>query len=261
VNIPGGWAARLERAALGYCGGMRTALAAGLAFLALAAPAAAQTPDTTPTIAADGVGVAALAPDIAQFAAAVSETAATSSKARRAANRISSAIRSAALAAGVAATDLRTVGVSVRRERQRKRKNRPARTVFNASQAIAIKVRDLSKLGPLMDAAAEAGAQGVEGPEFDFSDPSAGRLLATRAALGDARKRADDAAAQVGLRITGVRSVVLAPDDDEYETSSGDSVQTVSAGGGEESGRPTTVDPGTRDFVERVRVVFTAAPV
>src|SRR5690242_3727402 len=125
---------------------MRTALLAGLAVLALAAPAAAQTaPDTTPTIAADGVGTATLTPDIASFAAIVGETASTSSAARSSANRVTNAIRGAATAAGVAATDVRTLGVSVRRERIKKRR-KPTRTVYVARQAISIKVRDLTKL-------------------------------------------------------------------------------------------------------------------
>lgn len=244
--------------------GMRIALVSGLACLLLAAPAAAQTPtptpDTTPTIAADGVGRAALTPDIAEFAAYASETAATSSAARSAANRVVRAIRAATVGAGVAATDVRTLGVSVRRERVKKRR-KPAKTVYVARQAIAIKVRDLTKLGPLLDASAEAGAEGVEGPEFDFADPSAGRLLATRAALADARKRADDAAAQVGLRITGVRSVVLAPDSDqEYSTPTSGGSENASSGGDSDDG-PTEVSPGTRDFVEQVRVVFTVVPL
>jgi uncharacterized protein YggE len=238
---------------------MRTALAAGLAFLALAAPAAAQTADTTPTIAADGVGRASLAPDIASFAALVSETASRSSAARSAANRVTNAVRRAAAGSGVAAADIRTLGVSVRRERVR-RKGKPTRTVYSARQAITITVRDLSKLGALIDAAADAGAQGVEGPEFDFADPSAGRLLATRAALADARKRADDAAAQVGLRITGVRSVVLAPDaDEDYEQAASGGGGVVDLGASEPVS--TEVSPGTREFVERVRVLFTAAPL
>jgi len=59
----------------------------------------------------------------------------------------------------------------------------------------------------------------------------------------------------------GVRSVVLAPNssDDGYDNaasgggSQSDSVQAVSA--------PTSVSPGTQQFNERVRVVYTAAPV
>ena len=78
-------------------------------------------------------------------------------------------------------------------------------------------MRTVAKLAPLLDAVASAGADAVGEPDFGFADPSAGRLLATRAALADARRRADDAAAVVGMRITGVRTVSLDPDSEIYE--------------------------------------------
>lgn len=245
---------------------MRPILLAGLAVLAFAAPAAAQTPtptpDTTPTIAADGVGIAALQPDLASFAVLVQEKARTSAAARSATNKVVRAITQAATGAGVVAGDIRTVAVTINRSRV-KPKRRKAYTQYTARQYVSFTVRDVTKVGPLMDAAADAGAEDIEGPEFGFVDPSAGRLLATRAAIADARKRADDAAAQTGLRIVGVRSVVLAPDDDEYaEPQSGGSGTTnASTGGGESDEAPTSVSSGTRQFVERVRVTFTAAPL
>lgn len=246
---------------------MRSALLAGLAVLAFAAPAAAQTPtptpDTTPTVAADGVGLATLTPDVASFAVFVSEQGRSTTKARNAANRVARTITSAATAAGVAPGDIRTVSVNINRSRV-KPKRRPAYTRYTARQYLTFTVRDVTKVGALMDAAADAGADDIEGPEYGFADPSAGRLLATRAAIADARKRADDAAAQTGLRITGVRSVILAPDSDDGD---GSGIQNLS-GGGEESepasgggGDPTSVSSGTRQFVERVRVIFTAAPL
>ena len=110
----------------------------------------------------------------------------------------------------------------------------------------------------LIDAAAEAGADQIGDPEFGFADPSAGRTLATRAALADARRRADDAAAVVGLRITGVRSVNLDPDSDG---DFGEQNSSGAAGGSDDSAKaPTQVSPGTRDFTERVRVIYTVAP-
>jgi hypothetical protein len=97
----------------------------------------------------------------------------------------------------------------------------------------------------------------VFGPEFGFSDPSQGTILANRAALADARRRADDAAAQLGQRITGIQSVDLAPglgggfggDDSES-----------GGGGGERLGGSTDVLPGEREFVTVVKVVYTVAP-
>jgi uncharacterized protein YggE len=224
-------------------------------FALLAAPAAAQTQpvDTTPTIAADGVGTATLTPDVADFGAGVERVAPTSRGARNAANRRMAAVLAAVKAAGVAAADVRTVGLTIQRERLKKKRVR-----YRAQQSISIHVRNVAGLAPLIDAVASAGADAIGDPEFGFADPSAGRTLATRAALADARRRADDAAAVAGLRITGVRTVDLDPQ------SSSQFDEPASSGSGGSAKRPadtpTTVSPGTQDFTERVRVVYTAAP-
>ncbi|HWK29447.1 MAG TPA: SIMPL domain-containing protein [Solirubrobacter sp.] len=233
-------------------------------FALLAAPAAAQTVDTTPTVAADGVGFASLTPDLADFAVSIRSTARTSAKARSTVNRRVAAVVRVARAAGVAADDIRTIRLTVSRERV-KPKKRAAYHRYQARQYLQVRMRDVTKLGALLDAVAGAGAEELEAPEFGFADPSQGRLLATRAALADARRRADDAAATQGLRITGVRSIMLAPDSsgdgDEAQTLSGGSDDSASSGGGRRAGTlPTTVAPGTQQFAERVRVVYTAAP-
>ena len=237
---------------------MRPFLVGLAAFALLAAPAAAQTQpvDTTPTLTADGSGTATLTPDVADFAAGVARIAPTSRGARNAANRRMAAVLKAVKAGGVADADIRTVGLTIQRERVRVKKK--TRVRYRAEQTIVVHVRNVATLAPLIDAAAEAGADQFGDPEFGFADPSAGRTLATRAALADARRRADDAAAVVGLRITGVRSVNLDPDSDGdfgEENSSG------AAGGSDDSAKaPTQVSPGTRDFTERVRVIYTVAP-
>jgi len=237
---------------------MRTVLATlalSVSAAQFAAPAAAQTVDTTPTIAADGIGTATLTPDLATFGAGVERVARSSSAARRAANRRMAAVLRAVRAGGVAPADIRTAGLSVRRERVRRRIR------YRAEQSIVVTVRDVSKLGPLLDAVAVAGADAVGEPDYGFADASVGRMQATRDAMADARRRADDAAAVAGLRITGVRTVVLDPgsDTDEFLSES----LTRSAGGSDDAAtsQPTQVSGGTQEFTERVRVVYTAAPV
>jgi uncharacterized protein YggE len=239
---------------------MRFLLALGL-FALLASPAAAQTTqpvDTTPIVAADGIGTATLTPDVADFAAGVERVAPTSKGARNAANRRMAAVLKVVKAAGVADADIRTVGLTIERERVKKKRIR-----YRARQTIVIHVRAVTGLAPLVDAVASAGADSIGDPEFGFADPSIGRTLATRAALADARRRADDAAAVAGLRITGVRTVDLDPQTAPlYEDSA--SSDSGSAGGGSAKSpgdSPTTVSPGTRDFSERVRVVYTATPL
>jgi uncharacterized protein YggE len=228
---------------------MRTVLAALAATLLLAAPAAAQTTDTTPTIAVDGNGTATLVPDIADFQAGVQRHAPTSAAARRAANARIAAIIRAAKAHGVADADIQTSGLSIFRRRVHHRVR------YTAAQTLTIHSRDVKHLGALLDAVANAGADSVEGPEFGFADPAQGQQLAERAALADARKRADAAAAQTGLRITGVRSVDLDPQSG-VEPVSSDSGGNASA----RAPQPTRIEPGTQDFSATVRVVYTAAP-
>jgi uncharacterized protein YggE len=233
---------------------MRIVLAATLAVLLVAAaPAAAQTTDTTPTVAVDGAGSATLTPDLADFQVGVFRRAATSRAARKAVNTRIAAILRVLHNAGVADADIRTVGLSIVRERVR-RKHRPTVTRYLAQQALQVRERNVAGLGALLDAVADAGADAVGDPDFGFADPSVGRLLATRAALADARRRAEDAAAQQGLRITGVRSIDLDPSSEEGfdEPSSG-------AGSAPAKSPPTHVSPGTQEFSEHVRVVYTAA--
>ena len=229
---------------------MRLIFAALAAMLLLAAPAAAQTTDTTPTIAVDGNGTATLVPDIADFQAGVLRHAPTSAAARRAANARIAAILKAVKAHGVADADIQTSGLSLERGRVHHRVR------YTATQTLTIRSHDVKHLGALLDAAANAGADSVEAPDFGFADPSQGLQLAERAALADARKRADAAAAQTGLTITGVRSVDLDPQSSEFEPQS----SGASGGSSDKAARPTRIEPGTQEFSATVRVVYTAAP-
>jgi uncharacterized protein YggE len=229
---------------------MRTVFAALAATLLLAAPAAAQTTDTTPTIAVDGNGTATLVPDIADFQVGVERRAPTSAAARRSANARIAAILKTVKAHGVAGADIQTSGLSIERRRFHHRVR------YAVTQTLTIRSRDVKHLGALLDAVANAGADSVEAPEFGFADPSAGQQLAERAALADARKRADAAAAQTGLKITGVRSVDLDPQSGQFAPQPG----AASGGSSQRAPQPTRIEPGTQDFTATVRVVYTAVP-
>jgi uncharacterized protein YggE len=234
---------------------MRTLMVVGMVIVAAAigaAPAAAQEQDDAQTLAVAGVGRAFLVPDQAEIFLSASRVASTSRRARATVNRLMRAARRAMLRRGVQPQAMRTSGVSISRERVRRRRNQPARVRFRASSELIVLTRDIPGLGRLIDAAADTGVD-VFGPDFGFTDPTAGSMLATRAALADARRRAEDAAAQLGQRITGVRSTDLAPDVGGFGGDEED------AGGGA-GGGSTEVLPGEREFVAVVRVVYTVAP-
>ena len=218
-----------------------------------AAPAAAQTADP-PTIAAAGEGRVFLVPDQASIFLSIDRVRPTSREARTVVNRRIAAARRAVLAQGIEPRSIRTGGIAVMRERVRARRGRPARTRYRASAELVVLSRDIPRLGRVIDAAADTGVD-VFGPEFAFSDPTEGNILATRAALTDARRRADDAAAQLGLRVTGVQSVDLAPGTGDFDFGGSENA----AGGGDDD-EGTRVLPGERAFTVTVKVTYKVAP-
>ena len=221
-----------------------------------AAPAAAQQADPQ-TLAAAGIGRAFLVPDQAEIFLGVDRVRPTSRRARAVVNRRIAAIRRAVLRTGVEPRSIRTSGISITRDRVRPRRGRPGRIRYFASAQLVVLTRDIPGLGRLIDAAADAGAD-VFGPEWGFTNPSEGSTLATREALADARRRADDAAAQLGLRVTGIQSVDLAPGLGGGGFGDDDSGERFAGGGG--SDEETRVLPGEEEFVAVVKVVYTVAP-
>jgi uncharacterized protein YggE len=79
-------------------------------------------------------------------------------------------------------------------------------------------------------------------------------LAATRAAIADARRRADDAAAALGYQVTGVQSVQLDPQSQVVVPVAG--APSASAG----PSTPTTVHPGVQEVDAQVEIVYTIAP-
>ncbi|HEY5318509.1 MAG TPA: SIMPL domain-containing protein, partial [Solirubrobacteraceae bacterium] len=108
--------------------------------------------------------------------------------------------------------------------------------------------------GAVIDASVRAGASSVDGPDFSFSDPSAGAVAATNAALADARRRADAAAATLGYTVTGVQSVDLDPQSGVARSGAGSTTQAPAPS------TPTTIHPGTQEVDATVEVVYTIAP-
>jgi uncharacterized protein len=229
--------------------GVAVLLVAGACWPALACTAAAQQPAGGATLAAVGEGHVRLTPDQATLSVSVLRLRTTSGAARAAANRQVARIRRTLRSRGVPPTAVQPALVSVSRERVRRHGQRP-RTRYRAFTQLEVRTRDVPHLGALFDALADAGADDVSGPDFSFADPTEGKILATRRALADARRRADDAAARLGSRVSGVASVDLAPIDVF--------VGNQSSGSGSSAGS-TRITPGREDIGATVRVVYTLA--
>lgn len=218
--------------------------------LSLPAIALAESPSTLQVI---GHGRVFVTPDLATVTITVSRSAPDRQLARTRTNRVIGVmiggltrigIDRASIQTSVIALGSRTVGRGTHRRR-----------VYTAEIDLTVTVRRIALLSPLFAVASHAGADGYAGPNFGFTDPSAGMIGASQAALADARRRADAAAGQLGMHVAGVQSVDLDPGSGTQLTSGGSGSATTPA-----SSKPTTpVVPGRQQVDANVQVVYQLA--
>jgi uncharacterized protein YggE len=232
-------------------------LAALAASLSLAAvPAAAHAEDVPePTLSISGAGTVLVTPDVATLDVEVRSGSARRQTARSRANLRTQAVLAALAAQSVPRTQITTTGLSLTRTQVSRRK-----VFYGASNTISVRLVDVGRVGAVIDAVTKAGADSVDGPQLGFSNPSAGRAEATRAALADARRRADDAAAAAGQRVTGVRSIVVDPGGGDPASGGYAKDSAQAAAPSRRPSTPTPVSAGRQEVTATVDVVYTIAP-
>ncbi len=220
-------------------------LLALLAALALAAPAAAQAPAGEPTtLTVVETASVRVAPDAATILVGFRQRGSRRETARGRVDAQVRALLGRLDALEVPRADVQTPAVELRRVTVRSRGRRLVR--YDAVTALEVRVR-AALVEEVLAAAARSAARSIEGPFFVVEDDTEGRARATRIALERARTRADAAAAALGQRVVGVRSVELDPRQGE---------DPFTGGGGEARQRATPVEPGRQLVSATVSVVF-----
>jgi uncharacterized protein len=188
---------------------MRPLAYLGLAVVALLAgaggAAGAPAPLRGHAIVVTGQGSVRTVPDRAQLSLGVSTDAKTAAGALRAnAGEISKVI-SAIKAQGIPAADIQTEQVSLS---LRYGDSGNQIVGYTASNSVSVVVRTLSKVGGVIDTAVDAGANQVSGPNLIRSDQNALYRQAMRAAISNARSKAQAIARAAGLTLRRITDVV-----------------------------------------------------
>ena len=194
---------------------LRPLLLSTLIALGTTMTACAQTqPATGYAVPADGtlLSVSASAdvkhaPDVATVSAGVVTQAADANAAMRANADQMQKVMAAIRAAGIADKDIRTSGINLSPQYRYAENQPPAITGYQASNNVDLKVRDLGKLGKVLDALVASGANQVNGPGFEIDQPDAVQDEARRAALEKAQARATMYAKALGLRVRRIVSI------------------------------------------------------
>lgn len=164
--------------------------------------------DDRATIVASGTGRVTLAPDLADLRLGVAVSRPTVDAARAEAARLMEAILGAVDAAGVARRDVRTALLSVQPRYEYRDDRAPTLVGYELNNVIEVTVRDLARLGDVVDGTLGAGATSMDSLSFRSADPSGAEREARIVAMTQARTRADVLAEAAGLTILGVGEVV-----------------------------------------------------
>ncbi len=146
--------------------------------------------EATPDIATVGTGVQSRAPTAAQ---AMTDNAAKMDR-----------LIAALAKAGIAKKDIQTSGINLSAQYDYTNRDGqpegPRFIGYEASNQVTVKLRDIRRVGTLLDSMVAAGATNVNGPTFSISDPAPMLAQARGQAIRSAKTQADYYAQATGYR-------------------------------------------------------------
>ncbi|KAF1710363.1 hypothetical protein CSC70_06670 [Pseudoxanthomonas kalamensis DSM 18571] len=181
---------------------------------ALMNPSQAQTLAGTGVVATDGTllnvssqAEASRIPDVATVSAGVVTRAADGNTAMRQNAEQMAGVMDAIKAAGIAEKDIQTSGIQLSPQYRYSENRTPTITGYQATNTVGLKVRDIARLGKVLDALSAQGANQIYGPGFEIDDPEPVYDEARLAALKNAQARAETYAKALGLRVRRIVSI------------------------------------------------------
>ena len=146
-------------------------------------------------------------PDVATLSTGVVTQAADANAAMRTNAQQMDKVMAAIRAAGIAERDVQTSGINLNPQYNYRDNAPPTITGYQASNTVSITVRDLSKLGKVLDAFVEQGANQINGPSFEVDKPDEAYDEARVAAIRKAQARAQTYADALGLKVRRIISI------------------------------------------------------
>ena len=189
-------------------------------------------------------------PDVATISTGVVTQAADANAAMRANAVQMDKVMAAIRAAGIAERDIQTSGINLNPQYKYVENQPPSIVGYQASNNVNVKVRDLSRLGKVLDAFVANGANQVNGPSFEVDKPDEAYDEARLAALKKAQARANTYAGALGLQVRRIVSI------SEGGASFPRPMPMVRAMAMDSMAKETSVSPGEASLSVSIDVVF-----
>jgi uncharacterized protein YggE len=159
------------------------------------------------TISVNGIGKAYLTPDLAYVNIGVHTENAEVKAAVDSNNTQAQKIVDAIKAQGVDAKDIQTSNFSIYPMQKYSPTGEQTGSTYAVDNTVYITVRDLSKLSTILDASISAGANSINGVQFDVADRSKAESSARAAALQNAQAQAQELASAAGVQLGEINSI------------------------------------------------------
>nr|WP_290666098.1 SIMPL domain-containing protein [Ardenticatena sp.] len=209
---------------------------------------------TERTLTVQGMGEVQASPDLATITLGVVTLNTSAADAVDENNAVMTNVLEALLDAGIAEEDIRTVEFGIYPEEQpvegaaldRESEAPTPQIRYRVVNRVAVVVREIERVGEVLDAALDAGANTVGGISFGVSNAKALERQARAAAMQDAYQRASDLATLANVELVGVLTI--------REQSAGRPILVEQAAFAET--RRVPIQSGQLSFTYGVEVIF-----
>ncbi len=218
-----------------------------------AATAGASSPIRTITVV--GNGMVKAQPDIARVTVGVETTAPAAQQASEQARTNMQQVLATLKQQGIADKDIQTSGYNIYVEQPPRPVNAtgtPAESkpIYHVSNEVLVTVRDLAKVGSLLDAVVASGANNIYGVSFDVADRTPFQSQARQMAVSDAQSHATELVKAAGVQLGDVISISEIVGNTNVAPTFRLAAAPSSGGG------PTPIQAGELEVSEQVQIVY-----
>jgi hypothetical protein len=208
-----------------------------------------RSPLKSPAISVTATGEAWVAPDLAVVTFAVSGNGRELPPTRDDVNTRSSAVLARLRGLGLAEADIRAPDINIQPEYDYRKGQRLVG--YRVARQMTVRVRELERLGEVLDAIVAAGANEVHGTQMTAADPSAAEHAALASAIRAARAKAEALASAAGVPLGAVVRI-----EEEASSGVGPFPLRAMATMAESADVPTEVAAGELTVTRQIRAWF-----
>lgn len=241
------------------------AMIAALSLVATPLVSASEAYPPQRTISTTGTGIVTVEPDMASFSVGMEARNEELKVAQDEVTAEADAITAMLLENGVEEKDIRTSSYRVTPENRYDRNGNFLRIEnYLVSMSISITVRDIDKVGTLLDESVGLGADYVSSISFSVSDPDPHIQEARQLAIADAKLKAEDYATGSDSTLTGLFSLWESsspqPTARESDAAAAPMAADADMAMEQSESRPVEISAGSTTFIVKVETTWTIEP-